>query len=84
MGKKSRFWRERAGSALRRYGINKIEVDPEDNDPYSVNVEGFSLNARVLIVKNDCKKLEKLIRYMARGPYSYGKANRMLSKFFSV
>ena len=67
IGQKAGFG-ERAGSALRRYGINKIEVDPEDNDPYSVNVEGFSLNARVLIVKNDCKKLEKLIRYMARGP----------------
>ncbi len=43
-------------------------MDPEDNDPYSVNVEGFSLNARVWIWGKDRTKLEKLIRYMARGP----------------
>ena len=59
---------ERAGNNLKRYGIKKIEVDPEDNDPYSANVEGFSLNARVWIWGKDREKLEKLIRYMARGP----------------
>ena len=59
---------ERAGGNLKRYGIKKIEVDPEDNDPYSANVGGFSLNARVCIWGKDKTKLEKLIRYMARGP----------------
>ena len=59
---------ERAGNSLRQYGIKKIEVDPESNDPFSANVEGFSLNARVRIAGNDKKKLEHLIRYMARGP----------------
>ena len=59
---------ERSGNNLKRYGIKKIEVDPEGNDPFSVNVEGFSLNARVGIWGKDREKLEKLIRYMARGP----------------
>lgn len=59
---------ERAGLGLKRYGIKSIESYPEDNDPYSVNVEGFSLNARVWIAGSDRKKLEKLLRYMARGP----------------
>jgi hypothetical protein len=38
------------------------------NDPYSANVGGFSLNARVWVGGRDREKLEKLIRYMARGP----------------
>ena len=59
---------ERVGRGLRRYGTKKIEVDPEDNDPLSVNVGGFSLNARVWIAGKERDKLEKLIRYMARGP----------------
>jgi hypothetical protein len=59
---------ERAGQSLRRYGIKKIEVDPEGNDPYSANVGGYSLNARVWVGGRDREKLEKLIRYMARGP----------------
>ncbi len=59
---------DREGKGLRRYGTKKIEVDPEDNDPFSVNVGGFSLNARVWISGRERDKLEKLIRYMARGP----------------
>lgn len=59
---------ERAGQGLRRFGIKKLEVDPEDSDPYSANVSGFSLNARVWAGGRDREKLEKLIRYMARGP----------------
>ena len=59
---------ERQGQGLRRYGTKRIEVDPEDNDPYSANVGGFSLNARVWVGGRDREKLEKLIRYMARGP----------------
>jgi len=43
-------------------------VDQEDNDPFSASIEGFSLNARVWIGSKDREKLEKLIRYMARGP----------------
>lgn len=77
IGQKAGFG-ERAGNALRRYGIHKIEVDHEDNDPYSANVEGFSLNSRVLIAKNDRKKLEKLIRYMARGPVA---TERLMESF---
>ena len=59
---------DRAGANLKRYGMRKIEVDPEGTDPFSANVEGFSLNARVWIWGKDREKLEKLIRYMARGP----------------
>ena len=59
---------ERAGQGLRRFGIKKLEVDPEDNDPFSAKVGGFSLNARVWVGGRDREKLEKLIRYMARGP----------------
>lgn len=59
---------DRQGQGLRRYGTKRIEVDPEDNDPYSANVGGFSLNARVWVGGRDREKLEKLIRYMARGP----------------
>ncbi len=57
---------DRAGQSLRRYGTKKIEVDPEGNDPYSVNIGGFSLNAKVWLGGRDRAKLEKLIRYMAR------------------
>jgi len=59
---------ERAGKGIRRIGAKNIEVDPEGRDPYSANVGGFSLNARVCIAGSDTKKLERLIRYMARGP----------------
>lgn len=59
---------ERAGRGLRRYGIKKIEVDVDTVDPFSANLEGFSLNARVWVSANEQSKLEKLIRYMARGP----------------
>ncbi len=59
---------ERTGKSLRRFGAKRVEIDPEGNDPYSANVGGFSLNARVWIAGNDRKKLEQLIRYMARGP----------------
>lgn len=59
---------EREGRGLRRYGIKKIEVDVDSIDPHSANVEGFSLNARVWISATDQQKLEKLLRYMARGP----------------
>lgn len=58
---------EEAGGGIRRYGP-RFEVDPEDNDPYSARDSGFSLNARVWIAGNEREKLEKLIRYMARGP----------------
>ena len=67
IGHKSGFG-ERAGRVLRRYGTKKIEVDVDGTDPYSVNVGGFSLNARVWVGGRDREKLEKLIRYMARGP----------------
>ncbi len=70
---------ERAGQGIRRYGTKRIEVDPEDNDPYSANIGGFSLNARVWISGKDREKLEKLIRYMARGPI----ATERLSESFS-
>ncbi len=56
------------GQGLKRLGIKKIKIDPESDDPYSANVGGFSLNARVCVGGKDRKKLEKLIRYMARGP----------------
>jgi len=59
---------DRAGHGLRRFGLKKIEVDLEANDPFSANVGGFSLNARVWVGGRDRTKLEKLIRYMARGP----------------
>ena len=59
---------EGAGKGLRRLGEKKIDVDPEDNDPYSASIMGFSLNARVWVGGKDREKLEKLIRYMARGP----------------
>jgi len=70
---------ERAGNGLKRYGIKRIEVDPEDNDPMSCNVGGFSLNARVWIAGGERKKLEQLIRYMARGPI----ATKRLTRSFS-
>ena len=69
---------ERAGQGLRRYGINKIAIDPEGDDPYSANVGGFSLNAKVSVCGREREKLEKLIRYMARGPI----ASERLSESF--
>lgn len=59
---------DRKGQGLRRYGTKRIEVDLEDNDPFSANVGGFSLNARVWVTGKDRGKLERIIRYMARGP----------------
>ncbi len=65
-----------------------MEVDPEGSDPYSANVGGFSLNARVWIAGNDRKKLEQLIGYMARGPLATERltesfANQLLYKMKS-
>lgn len=59
---------ERKGHKLRRYGISSLAVDSENPDPTTANNAGFSLNARVWIAHNKRKKLEYLIRYMARGP----------------
>ncbi|MCB0386207.1 MAG: transposase, partial [Bdellovibrionales bacterium] len=59
---------DRLGRKLKRYGVHGIERYPESRDPYSVNIEGFSLNARVWIAGRDRMKVEKLIRYMSRGP----------------
>jgi hypothetical protein len=58
---------ERAGKGIRRFGNKKIEIEPEI-EPSSVNVEGFSLNAQVWVAAKNQKKLEQLLRYMARGP----------------
>lgn len=68
---------ERAGKHIRRYGVKRIEV--EYDDAYSVNVDGFSLNARVCAPSGDREKLEKLIRYMSRGPI----ASERLTESFS-
>lgn len=78
---------ERAGKHIRRYGVKRIEV--EYDDAYSVNVEGFSLNARVCVPSGDREKLEKLIRYMARGPIASERLtesfpNQLLYKMKSV
>lgn len=59
---------ERKGKSLRQYGIKSLEIEPEEQDPTTANNSGFSLNARVWIAHNQRKKLEQLIRYMARGP----------------
>lgn len=59
---------DRAGTGLKRFGVKKIEVDPEGQDPYSAKIDGFSLNASVSVPAQDRKRLEQLIRYMARGP----------------
>ncbi len=67
IGQKAGFG-DRAGLGLRCYGIKKTEQDPERVDPCSVRIGGFSLNARVGLEGHERKKLEKLIRYMARGP----------------
>ncbi len=42
------------------------------------DVGGFSLNARVWVAGGDRKKLERLIRYMARGPIA---AERLTESF---
>lgn len=78
---------ERAGKNIRRYGVKRIEV--EYDDAYSVNVDGFSLNARVCVSGGDREKLEKLIRYMARGPVASERLtesfpNQLLYKMKSV
>lgn len=39
-----------------------------NHDPTTANNSGYSLNARVWIAYNKRKKLEQVIRYMARGP----------------
>jgi hypothetical protein len=59
---------ERAVQKLRPYGIN-LNVEPlKSPDPTTANNSGYSLNARVWIAYNKRKKLEQVIRYMARGP----------------
>src|SRR3989344_2389939 len=59
---------DRQGQKLRQYGIKSLEIDPENHDPTTANNSGYSLNARVWIAYNKRKKLEQVIRYMARGP----------------
>ena len=69
---------ERAGQGLRRFGVKNFEIDPESNDPYSVNINGFSLNARVVIGSKKRDRLERLVRYVARGPIA---VNRLSQSF---
>jgi hypothetical protein len=59
---------ERKGQKLRHYGIKPNEAVPENPDPTTASNSGYSLNARVWISYNKRKKLEQVIRYMARGP----------------
>lgn len=59
---------ERQGRLLKQYGIKLLEAEPENHDPTTANNSGYSLNARVWIAYNKRKKLEQVIRYMARGP----------------
>ena len=59
---------ERQGKTIRKFGAKNYEVDPEDNDHTTANVDGFSLNARVWIAGGERERLEHVIRYMARGP----------------
>lgn len=59
---------DRQGQKLRQYGIKSLEIDSEHQDPTTANNSGYSLNARVWIAYNKRKKLEQVIRYMARGP----------------
>lgn len=59
---------DRKDQGLRRYGTRKIEVDSENKDTRSASYLGFSLNASVWISGKQKSKLEKLIRYVARGP----------------
>ncbi len=59
---------DRRGQKLKQYGFRSLEIDAENFDPTTANNSGYSLNARVWIAYNKRKKLEQLIRYMARGP----------------
>ena len=59
---------ERKGQKLRPYGIKLKEQTLENPDPTTASNSGYSLNARVWIAYNKRKKLEQVIRYMARGP----------------
>jgi len=67
------------GNKIQRHGdFNSSNVASLNLDPYSFNNEGFSLNAKVVISGCDTKKLEKLIRYMSRGPI----ATKRLTEFY--
>ncbi len=67
------------GNKVQRYGeFKSSNVDSLHLDPYSFNNEGFSLNAKVVISGCDTKKLEKLVRYMSRGPV----ATKRLTEFY--
>ena len=68
----------RAGQGLKRFGVKNFDIDPEANDPYSVNINGFSLNARVVIGSKKRDRLERLVRYVARGPIA---VNRLSQSF---
>jgi hypothetical protein len=50
-----------------RKNTDILECDPK-TDPFTVRHCGLSLNARVFVPVKKRDKLEKLIRYMARGP----------------
>jgi len=64
---------------IQRYGEFNFSSEASLSlDPYSFNNEGFSLNAKVVISGVDTKKLEKLIRYMSRGPI----ATKRLTEFY--
>lgn len=62
---------DRQGQKLRPYGINLLDVAPENHDPTTANNPGCSLNAQVWIAYNKRKKLEQVIRYMVRGPIAH-------------
>ncbi len=59
---------DRKGHLIKQYGITNLIPENKSDDPMTANNSGFSLNARVWIAAKKRKKLEHLIRYMARGP----------------
>ena len=65
MSLKSQFG-ERAGMSLRKYG-KKVD-DPSDEEHGGHRHQGFSLHPHVAIQRDNREKLEKLLRYMGRGP----------------
>lgn len=59
---------ERAGKIIRRLKNELLETNEKYSIGGGVNISGFSLHANVKIPAGNRKKLEKLCRYISRGP----------------
>lgn len=70
---------DRSGKILRRLKNELFRTYAKHSPDGGVNISGFSLHANVKVPANKRKKLEKLCRYISRGPVATGRMFKLPS-----